>query len=309
MVLFALGVVCIVDITRRLKYWDSLNTKRTAKNIYHQYFGISAIISYTLSHAFGGIAILSIFVLLYLEKSNSMSYTMAALFFVIIGGLVALTSTFYYRSKQQRAKGSSSVLQKDQRKPIILLRSFADDMIAVRSGSLPLPFYLGDMRGLTFEEVITSELARHGPVVAIGRPGESLPPVGAARDYVANEDWQCRVSSLLPEALAIVVVVGATDGLAWELREIFKVGARGKVLLILPPGKLTADKKELSSRWEAFYKLISHVGEWNLPSEINWTRTLLIDAERCILYEGRRNASGYRAAIDTAIRCLVQRKD
>jgi hypothetical protein len=39
----------------------------------------------------------------------------------------------------------------------------------------------------TLEDVVEIALRQFGPVVAIGRPGESLPPTGAAREYVRND--------------------------------------------------------------------------------------------------------------------------
>ncbi len=48
-------------------------------------------------------------------------------------------------------------------------------------------FYAG---AWTLEEAAEKILNAWGPVIAIGRPGEGLPPAGAAREYVAGDAWQ-----------------------------------------------------------------------------------------------------------------------
>jgi len=46
---------------------------------------------------------------------------------------------------------------------------------------------------MTFERVVEDQLSPFGPFVAIGRPEEPLSPLGAARDYVPDSDWQDEV--------------------------------------------------------------------------------------------------------------------
>ena len=45
------------------------------------------------------------------------------------------------------------------------------------------------------------KLAPFGPCVAIGKPDESLTPLGAARDYVRDADWQEEVQRRMLEAV------------------------------------------------------------------------------------------------------------
>src|SRR4051794_1892866 len=76
--------------------------------------------------------------------------------------------------------------------PVLLLRSFVDDVAGIPPNAL-FPRLFGRPKRL--EETIGEELTRAGPFVAIGKPGERLPQMGAHRLYVADSQWQELVSS------------------------------------------------------------------------------------------------------------------
>jgi transposase len=56
-----------------------------------------------------------------------------------------------------------------------------------------------------------------GPFVAIGRPGEELPALGAYRTYVQHEAWQEEGRDLLSAAQLVLIRLGMTEGVLWEL--------------------------------------------------------------------------------------------
>ncbi len=133
--------------------------------------------------------------------------------------------------------------QSDRRPPILLLRSFADDELIVKGNDTPISL-LPQVR-TSFEEVLAQELSKQGPLIAIGRPGEKLPPPGAGRCYLAHDEWQSEVSEYLRECQRVVVILGTTPGLAWEIRQLQEMNVPEKVILLLPP---TGDSLP---RWEA----------------------------------------------------------
>ena len=45
----------------------------------------------------------------------------------------------------------------------------------------------------TPEQELADILEHVGPVVAVGKPGEPLPELGAARLYVSHDEWQGKV--------------------------------------------------------------------------------------------------------------------
>jgi len=107
--------------------------------------------------------------------------------------LFALSGAAYTRARRHVRASVSKVRARDTRAPVLLLRSFGDDMTAIDVRDFKIPLF---RQFPTFEETLTDHLWEFGPVVAIGRPGEPVPLLGAAREYVANEAWQARVAEL-----------------------------------------------------------------------------------------------------------------
>jgi hypothetical protein len=103
----------------------------------------------------------------------------------------------------------------------------------------------------SFEEVLAKHLWMLGPVIAIGRPGEKVPPCGAAQEYINGSDWQSRVVQLFDEAAAVVAIMATSDGLAWELNQITTHVAFAKLVLIMPP-----DRASTPLRWSKTRELL-----------------------------------------------------
>jgi hypothetical protein len=54
-------------------------------------------------------------------------------------------------------------------------------------------------------------------VVEIGRPGEPLPELGAARLHIADDRWQAEVLSLMDRAALVVLRIDRSRGVVWEI--------------------------------------------------------------------------------------------
>jgi len=126
--------------------------------------------------------------------------------------------------RKKKARLAEDVLSQDGRPPIIYLRSFETDGIQDRG------FYASR----TYEEQLAKALRPMGPFVAIGRPGERSPELGAARLYVDDAGWQNKVQEMLPNAGLVILRLGASVGLVWELEQIRKLVDPRKVILDLP---------------------------------------------------------------------------
>jgi hypothetical protein len=160
---------------------------------------------------------------------DAMAYLTDAIAF----GLMALGYASYRRAKRHLAAPALDIRRQDNRPPVLLLRSFGDDMIPVQE--FRLSFFI--QRSQTFEEILTQHLWDYGPVIAIGRPREAIPPLGAAREYVRNEDWQSRLNELSASAGMLVLVLGRTEGVLWEIRRVISAGLLSKTVFVLPPVK------------------------------------------------------------------------
>jgi TM2 domain-containing membrane protein YozV len=96
-------------------------------------------------------------------------------------------------------------------------------------------------------------MERIGPVVAIGKPGERLPELGAARLYVGNDEWQEVVRRFMREAALIVIRAGETAGVWWEIEEALAHCPPQRVIIVAlgPPAALEAFERRFA---EAFGK-------------------------------------------------------
>ena len=124
------------------------------------------------------------------------------------------------RGKRHLQPDAHSTLASDRRPPILYLRSFDDDEKAGTD-----EFVLAKI----FEEV--------GPFVAIGRPGDKLPPLGASRFYVADDTWRGAVDDLLGRAALVLLRAGKTQGLLWELQQCRKRLSPKHLAVLIPREK------------------------------------------------------------------------
>jgi hypothetical protein len=111
----------------------------------------------------------------------------------------------------------SALVKKDIRPIVLFLRSFEDDSgIKLRARATNGRILPERLIRISFEEIVTDHLWGYGPVLAIGNPRakSEATPLGAARDYVGDSDWQQKVIELVHKAAMIVVVAGRTEGLA-----------------------------------------------------------------------------------------------
>ena len=114
------------------------------------------------------------------------------------------------------------------RQPVVYLRSFDDDQTAARLSG-----------GRTEEEHLAAMLYHIGPFIAVGRPGEVLPEVGAKRLYANDSEWQGVVEQLIGSARLVVIRTGATTGLHWEIERAVQILAPERLLLVVD------DRREL----------------------------------------------------------------
>ena len=152
---------------------------------------------------------------------------------LITGGLVGAFAILIFGwsrfvrtiGRRLSAKTAQQVLQSDSRPPILYLRSFSADEKAPTWLGLPSP---------SFEENLTRVLSELGPVIAIGQPGERLPPLGASRMYTNGDAWQGAVSALMSNVAVVVVKAGVTKGLSWEISQIVQKVNPRRTLIALP---------------------------------------------------------------------------
>ena len=157
----------------------------------------------------------------------------------VVAGMVGVA--VYYRTLRRAKLRATELRAADRRPPVLLLRQFSDD------GLSSMRFTLGDRP--TFEHLAAAALTRIGPTISIGKPGEPLQPLGAAREYLSDADWQRAVERLIREAGVVVFVLGGSRSLLWEFRTAIEARGTAGVLVLVPPIR---DALELQQRWERF---------------------------------------------------------
>jgi hypothetical protein len=157
------------------------------------------------------------------------------LIFPLFMGFV-LFRTLRQLAARKTVKTVRQTLAEEDRPPIVYLRSFNDDGRHPNEGWLRrLNNGVRALLSPTLEERLARILGEYGPFVAIGKPGEVMPDVGAARMYVGDDDWQTVVIDLLSRPGASVVFqAGSTAGLRWELQTIGRLVRPEQVLIFLP---------------------------------------------------------------------------
>jgi len=130
---------------------------------------------------------------------------------------------------------------------IVFLRSFQDDGLKIRAR--------GDSRGIVdrltmqhrhgYEHLLVASAQPFGPVVAIGQPGERVPPIGAFRRYYEDDAWQGAVQQMLRGAKFIVLSVGDTPSVGWEISKVRDLGLLDRTVFVVPPVDRAARRQRL----------------------------------------------------------------
>ena len=158
----------------------------------------------------------------------------------VLLGLAALAGghAAFVVGKRLAARGIWRVGAPFVSRPVLFLRSFEDDQFELgRRSRNPVKRWLSlwsFRRNL--DEVLVDEVAGYGDVVALGRPGETRVPFGAARHYATHDEWRRIISETARAAHAIVIVAGETPGVREEYQMIVRQGLLDRTVLLFRPG-------------------------------------------------------------------------
>jgi TM2 domain-containing membrane protein YozV len=135
---------------------------------------------------------------------------------------------------------AEDLLSRDHRAPVVYIRSFQED------DDLLIPWYsrvLGGFAvGVTFEQILAATFNQVGPFVAIGRPAEALPELGAARVYYKDTEWRAKIVELMGSARLVVIRAGGTENLWWEIEHARRtVDPRRVIVAVVERGKTASD--------------------------------------------------------------------
>ena len=174
---------------------------------------------------------------------------------LVLLSVVTVGALQLFRWGLQIARARSAQWTIDAKEFTLLGVSFLDDALVLQPTSLLSRFYKANAR---LEEVAGRQLHFFGALIAVGKPAEKLPPLGAFRVYLQEDEWQETVVKWLGQARSIVMVVGLTPWVSWELASIRELGVVSKLFALMPPGSNSFRLE----RWENYLRAwIIHLGE------------------------------------------------
>ncbi|MFO0917884.1 MAG: hypothetical protein U0872_06155 [Planctomycetaceae bacterium] len=195
-----------------------------------------------------------------------------------VGVLSRLRIYFLRQARQAGARSAEDELSRiGARRPILYLRSFALDRAIGRPSWLER--YLGFNPLPNAEQLLTVELKKLGPVIAIGRPGEKLPALGAARFYVSHERWQEKVVDVLECAQLVVWATGVTEGLRWEISHLAANIHPRRLILWAHPHLLRGSAAQREAEWKKFRETLGAVFPKPLPETLGDARFFVFDGD------------------------------
>lgn len=181
------------------------------------------------------------------------------------------------RAQRMRARGALQTLMvSGDKRPILYLRSFDIDQHAANSALLEIAAMAGPVS--TPEQKLATRLAPVGPMIAIGKPGERLPELGAARFYVTDAQWQQKIADAAAAARCVVLTTGITEGLRWEIGHLMRNTPPEKLVLWAHPQLLNLSRAEREREWTLFRETLGTLFRKPLPEQLGRTHFFRFDA-------------------------------
>lgn len=154
---------------------------------------------------------------------------------VALGGLLLSVSALTSATRFASSRAAPRFGRDTAPSSVLLLRSFSDDRLRMRTALNAGTLLSLVGARMSAERALAQMLLGDGELVAIGRPGERLPRLGAARTYFPDDEWQDAVRRTAAAAHAVVLICGTSAGLAWEVGHLKEEGLLAKTLFLLPP--------------------------------------------------------------------------
>jgi hypothetical protein len=148
---------------------------------------------------------------------------------------------FLLRARVKLQPTAESALSLDKRSPVLFLRSFVDDE------RVRFLFAQGALFDFSLEARLATHFFKTGPFIAVDSPKRTA-AIGAARASLPDTEWQGTVVKWMGAARLIVLLVGLTPWVRWEMRQIMELGYTQKLIILMP---------ELS-RWKEFRLRLTH---------------------------------------------------
>ena len=186
-----------------------------------------------------GIALLALLpfgILFILLLSKSIFYPI-----MLIISLIPTILYCFYMARRIKSSSLTQAISMDNRPPVLYLRPFIQEeeaFIEATFTEMDLLSYFFSKMGITLEKYFIDDLSKSiGPFIALGNPEDYTTPEGAARKYASDKDWIDQFRHLSLQAVCILMEVGHSENLQWELESLKKYSLQEKLFIITRPKK------------------------------------------------------------------------
>jgi len=210
-----------------------------------QHLGLFLIVLGLCLLILGLVAPTAVIMIFDMDYDETLAFVVAIPFVVGIYGGAQLIGW----GRRLRAFPAEQQLVSDQRSPVLFLRSFDDDDLL---DPTPRMIPLGDMFPRRYEESLAKPLEKIGPMISIGRPGNKLSMLGGFRLFVSDQNWKEAVEHLRKHSAAVVLMVGRTEGLWWEIESSLKSVPHQRLLFFFPFVEEPKRRQSLMQRFFGF---------------------------------------------------------
>jgi hypothetical protein len=158
---------------------------------------------------------------------------------------ILFSGMMFYQARRAKTPTVEEVIANDRRPPVLYLRSFDQESTRFAEVSPEAAARYSEITSyqrtllsynLTLEQFFGREITRTiGPFIALGNPTDYLQPEGAYRTYASDGNWQEYFTDLSDRATGILMQMGNSDNLNWELVSIRNRGLQTKLFVITSP--------------------------------------------------------------------------
>lgn len=143
---------------------------------------------------------------------------------------------------------------------VLYLRAFEDD--GKQREKLESPVTMAMSSSYTIEEEIAYYFKKHN-LIAVGKPNEEFPHLGAKRMYVSDETWKEKVTKLAHKSSLLILKPSFTDGFEWELEMLITEKLLHKTI-ILHFFKSNEDKVVQKFYYDKLKEKMKNIYDFNL---------------------------------------------
>ncbi len=226
--------------------------------------------------------------------------------FVYLGMIGTPLAALRRRTSQARQRSAEDSLQKSgARRPIFYLRSFGlDDQI----GRTSLLEIMSNIQPANPEQAMIRAASRCGPVIAIGRPGEFLPALGAAGFMCRMPSGRKKSPIVATVAQLVVWASGTTQGLEWEITHLVRALSPEKLVLWPHPQLLNLDADEREAQWAGFVDGLGALFPHRLPKPLGKTQFFAFDKDFTPIPFAAHSLTA-KGRLTAALRALLRAKN